>query len=449
MSEIVVEGVRAEGGRVSYDYDYSPDLRRFFADDLVVEYDVDVSDVPERILAIPLVANLCPVAWATGADVYVPRIDETFFHALTDVRSGFETLYPELIRDSTVYAKEVVDGADDAGEAGANAGEATDPEERSDDAGTGVLFSGGVDSLATYLRHREAEPTLLSVHGFDFTFDQDVQWAERRELIRDFGETRGLENRFVRMNMQEFLNLVMLNAHFGEHYDDNWITSVHHGLSLLGTCAPIAAVEGLDTLYIAASHWDGFDHPWGSHPEIDEDVAWANTTVEHDAHHMTRQEKLFEIADYVRAECPDLQLRACSSAGDNCGRCSKCARTEVGLLLAGLDPADHGYEFGPEKFDYIRAQLEEGNWHLGVDDEAFWKDLQNHVDPDGEYPYPGAESFFAWLRDADVEALVDRSTDSGSLGSAQNRAVYAVARNVPYPAYAGLHSAYSAVSDRL
>jgi hypothetical protein len=46
----------------------SRDVRRFFADDTFrAEYDVDVSRVPPAIAVVPVLAHVCPVAWANGA----------------------------------------------------------------------------------------------------------------------------------------------------------------------------------------------------------------------------------------------------------------------------------------------------------------------------------------------------------------------------------------------
>lgn len=433
-ASIVVTDVRTDGQRVEYDYRPSPGVRRFFAEDLAVEYGVDVSEVPESLLVIPLVANLCPVAWATGADVYVPEIDGTFLRALTNVREAFERLHPEFAEDATVYAKQIVEnGADTSRE----------------EARSGLLFSGGVDSVASYVRHRDENPLLVSIHGFDIPAEATDQWAERRAELRAFSDDRGLDHRFVRMNMQSSLNLVMLNAHFGRFYDDNWITSVHHGLGLLGACAPLAEVEDVRTLYIAATHSAEFDHEWGSHPATDGEVAWADTTVEHDAYEWTRQQKLFRIAEYVENEAPNLQLRTCSAVAGNCSRCEKCARTEAGLLLAGLDPANHGYDFDGQTLEYVREQFEAGNWHLGADERFMWRDIQNHADPERAYPYPEATNFFRWLRDADIGALAVRSTNADSTDSVRNRALYAVARHTPAGVYSPLYSAYSYLDDRL
>jgi hypothetical protein len=112
---------RTDGRRVKYEYDLSPGVRRFFSEEFAVEYDVDVGDVPESLLVVPLVAHLCPVAWATGADVYAPRIDGTFLRSLTNVREGFERLHPEFAKDATVYAKEIVENAESNGEGIENA----------------------------------------------------------------------------------------------------------------------------------------------------------------------------------------------------------------------------------------------------------------------------------------------------------------------------------------
>jgi hypothetical protein len=80
-----------------------------------------------------------------------------------------------------------------------------------------------------------------------------------------------------------------------------------------------------------------------------------------------------------------------------------------------------------------------------------WRDIQNHVDPDldREYPYPEAEEFFRWFRNADIDALAARSTDAGSTDSMRNRALYAVARRTPDEVYSPLYSAYSYLNERL
>jgi hypothetical protein len=122
---IVVTDVRTDGRRVEYDYGPSPDVRRFLGEEFAVEYDVNVSEVPESILVMLLVANLCPVAWATGADVYAPRIDGTLLRALPSVREQFERGNWHLGADERFMWRDIQPHADrspdfdrdDAGEA--------------------------------------------------------------------------------------------------------------------------------------------------------------------------------------------------------------------------------------------------------------------------------------------------------------------------------------------
>lgn len=158
---------------------------------------------------------------------------------------------------------------------------------------------------------------------------------------------------------------------------------------------------------------------------------------------MTRQEKLYRIADYVREECPGLEIRTCMRESENCSRCEGCVGTMVGLLLAGLDPAEHGFDPDEDWFEYARAKLERGNWPLSADERFMWQDIQNHIDLDREYPYSDATAFLAWLRDADIDALSATGSRAKTTSSVRNRALYAVVRNTPYPVYSRLYAAYS------
>lgn len=445
MPEIEITDVAVAGGRVEYEYDCSPAVGRFFGEDLAVEYDVDVSEVPESLLVIPCLANLCPVAWATGADVSAPVVDSRFLDALESVREGFEELYPAFVTASEVRADrrvETSDAAFDGGSVGRSSGDGTGQQSSLADSDDAVLFSGGVDSVASYVRHREADPLLVSIHGFDIELDDRTAWAKRAPELRAFGEARGVKNRFIRMNLHSALDVFLLNARFGHHYADDWITSVGYGLSLLGTCAPLTAAEGVDTLRIAASGWDGGEPPGGSHHRIVDEVAWADTTVEHAVYDLTRQDRIERIADYVRQQAPDLRIRSCSREGDNCSECLKCMRTAVGFLLAGLDPADHGYEFDRESFEYVRRRLETDDWRLSDYERLMWRDMQERTNPGDEYPYPEAEAFFAWLRNQNVENLGADPADSN-----RNRALYALAERTPYPVYSGVSSTYRFVDE--
>ena len=496
MQTLVLDAIRTETrpGRttVRYEYDPSGELARFFSSDpFFVSYESDVSAVPDAILAIPWLANVCPVAWVAGADVEVPTIDATFHESLRRVQEAMASLYPELVEGGAVRADEVVhplgdgsryasargDGgrissspeglssddpsdptsaaADPAtpanrpspGGAGAEVHTSQSPGERPPvgddhaamaDVGDGrfdesaLLFTGGVDSLTTYIRHRSEDPYLISMNGADTALDDRETWRRNRAIVESFADDHGLEPLFVETDMHGFLDGSMLRAHYARYLDSTWWASVQHGLGLSGICAPLAYEHGIGDLYIAATHTSDFGEAWGSHPAIDNQVAWSGTRTHHDGYELSRQQKIERIAQYVDAEAPGLTIRSCHSGdgGGNCSRCEKCARTIFGLMLAGLDPERHGYEVDDASFETFRERFEAGDWRLGADERFMWQDLKDHLDPDAEYPHEGAAAFAEWLASTDLDELVDRSADP-----VLARYARLVGRNVPLPVY--------------
>ncbi len=416
---IRLDAVDANGTTLECAIEPSRELRRFFSGEpFRAEYDVSIEDVPEGILAIPALAQLCPVAWTRGADVYVDEVDARFAHALADVEATLRGMYPEFIEGGELYARRTV-GAE--------------PEDRS---GHGLLFTGGVDSTAAYVRRREAAPTPIAVRGWTIGPEpaDDGKWATLRERVSAFAAERGLEAAFVAANPLEALDHPMLLAHFSRHVDGGWYSSVGHGLGLLGLCAPLAYARGMGELSIAATHWEGVDLEWGSRPEIDERVRWTGTDCRHEVYDLTRQERLDLIADYVRTDAPGLALQTCNVRLDgNCSECEKCYRTSIGLRLAGLDPNDHGYRFEDADYRIVREAFEDGSWILGEDERLMWADIRERVRETEPRSAP-ERAFFEWLESVDLGGLVGAA--GRPLG---HRLLQAGARNAPTPVYRGLY----------
>jgi hypothetical protein len=438
---LTVADVRASGSTVRATVDYPRQLRRFFAEDeLVFEYDDSVADVPEGVLAIPALAQVAPVAWSRGVDVHTHTLDRTFLESLARVGKTLIEMYPEFMDGGSISCTEPV---------------SEPPAPSSDDGttetgGSGLLFSGGVDSLASYVRHREEDPTLISVHGWVVSVEEQRRWERTRERISEFAEARGCKQAFVTANMLDVLDTPMLHAHFKRYYDGSWYSSVGHGLGLLALCAPITYRDGLDDIYIAATHTAEFDEPWGSHPDIDDEVEWTGTRCTHDGYELSRQEKLDLIADYAATTDDSFTIRACTrdEAGGNCCACEKCYRTAIGVWLAGLDPGEYGYDLPPDAFERAREGLESGDWLVGEDERFMWADIQRHaadraVARDGGHPVGGdtqfdAADFFAWLQSTDLRALTEQSGPPVS-----DRLLRTLARNLPAPVYERLYPIYA------
>ncbi len=402
------------------------DLERFFTDEpFRIEYDTQIDSVPEGILVIPVLAHVSPVAWATGSDVYVDEVDATFARALEDVKASLLSMY-DFLEGGGLYARETRElepaGTDDHG----------------------LLFTGGVDSTCSYVRHREDDPTLISIRGWTITPEaaDDDDWYHLKRRVGGFADNNGLESQFIDANMLSVLDHAMLLAHFKRYVDGGWYSSVGHGLGLLGLCAPMAYARGMESLWVAATHWDGIDLEWGSRPDIDEYVRWSGTQCHHDAYQLTRQERIDALAAYVR-EGNDLELQTCNIRMDgNCGECEKCYRTAIGLRLSGLNPADHGYEFDHTDYAAVRRAFESGKWILGQDERYMWADIRDRVletDPESA----AERAFFIWLIDADLEELV-----SESKSPLHHRLLRAGARNAPNSVYTTLYPAWKGAKQR-
>jgi hypothetical protein len=425
MNEVTIEHVGATDttltGRVTAD----GRVDRFLSGEpFVADYGVDVSDVPESILTVPVLAHVCPVAWATGATVRVDRVDAAFLETLRHVGERLCEMYPTFMEGGRIVCGEAVEG-DEPGTRDRSA----------------MLFTGGVDSMATYVRHREETPDLISIKGW--VIRDDDRWERNREYFQEFAAAHGVDNRFVESNMLDFLATPLLQAHFQRYLDGAWYSSVGHGLGLLGLCAPLAVATDVGQLYIAATHTGEWTRPWGSHPTIDDHVQWSGTQAVHDGYESTRQEKIETIADYVRSDAPDLTLRTCihSERPENCNDCEKCYRTIVGLLLAGLDPNDHGYAYDAGTVDEIRDGFESGEWVLIPTKEYHWGILQTRANEVETIDAPGATELLTWLRNADFGQYVDQSDRP-----LKHRLVQATARQVPTPVYSTLYPVYRQVA---
>jgi hypothetical protein len=185
--------------------------------------------------------------------------------------------------------------------------------------GTGLFFSGGVDSFFSLLQHRDEITHLIFVRGFD--------------IKRDAAEIEGSvlpAMRAVAAQMNK--TLVEVDTNIREFSDPivDWALD-YHGTAL--AAAALLLTPTLNKVYIAASHSETETFRWGSHLFLDPLYSTEALSLIHDGANATRVEKVAAIADdWVVQQ----SLRVCNKAGAyNCGRCEKCLRTMINLRLAG------------------------------------------------------------------------------------------------------------------
>jgi len=376
------------GTRLLFKLDYSRKLKAYFSSDyFYVEYDEDIDDVDESILYIPVVSALIPFAWATSADIYVRKLDKTFLESLTKVKMVMKKWWPRLPFSTKVNVEEVILN-------------------RSSGIKYGLLFSGGIDSTTSYIRHRDKKPNLIMIHGADVPLSKKEFWRKIKIVYESFAKEEGVDINFIKTNMRQLLNEKLLDAEFGRYGSDlSWWGSFYHGIALLGLCAPLTIAKHIGILLIASTHTHKFKYPWGSHPLIDENISWAGVKVIHDGYNLSRQEKIrYILKRFINDSGRYPPLRVCYSQFRhfNCDRCIKCYRSIIGLTLEGIDPNKCGFNVDSKFFATLKRDFIKGKLKLDDDNFFFFRDIQEHIPEKLDHDLYHSKEFFEWFKDYDL-----------------------------------------------
>jgi len=382
--EIVLDRPHVTCNEIKYRLRFSGPLRKYFINDaFCVRYDsgVDLRDLAPSILTIPLVALTAPIAWAVGADVRLNAIDATYLRSLATVKDVYRSLHSNFSFSGDIRAERAVSN-EFCGDR------------------TGMLFTGGVDSLTSYLRHREKKPDLISVWGLPDIYPFEEEFGDRMWSDADrFARLDGLEVIRIKTDMISNLNRDLLAKEFGLQ----WFRDAAFGLFLLGLCAPVTAARKIETVIIAAGRTQDCKGVCGSLPSIDNNVAWADVGVIHDGYEISRQQKIQylcapENVRYLSA------LRVCWEWAfkKNCGNCEKCMRTIAGLAAGGVDPGNCNFDINETTFPHIKNCFRQGKIALGDMQLFMWRDVQKHIPERVDADIYGSREFLTWLKGYDL-----------------------------------------------
>lgn len=290
-----------------------------------IEYDEDISMVPEAILVIPFLTNVLPVAWLTGAEIFVKNVDKNFFESIPRFRQGFIDMYKSVSFSGKFTADEIVDCSY------APSGQ------------TAAFFSGGVDSYCTLVRNIDNHPGLITIWGSDIALKDLSGWNRVKKATLEAAADFGLKSAFIKSSFRNFINYEALDGEFFDVLHNGWWGGIQHGIGIIGHAAPYAWKHRLSGLYFAAT-LSAVDKnvQWGSYPTVDGEVRFGSCEVFHDSFDYTRQDKIAALARFREKTSLPFKLRVCweSPGGGNCCSCEKCYRTIMGILVSGGDPND-------------------------------------------------------------------------------------------------------------
>lgn len=294
---------------------------------------VRLDTLDEEILCMPFLLNVLPVIWRSGQRYRVRSLDRGLAAALSEVRDAFRRIHPTLSWDGELVADRLH---------GAQATEASGTER------VGLLFSGGADSVYSSVIHRDTPQLLLTILSLlgGYPEENPAARGKAEEHFRSFGRRFGHENAFVSSNLFGYVPASRLLPLWPRPW--RWLIEVQHGLGFAGLAAPVLADRGIRHLLVAACELDHYGLPSGSHPEIVNAIRWTGTRVIVDGVDAKRQEKIRTFHVLVSGHSsPAPSLRPClrpSRGFHNCGVCSKCLQTILGLFAEGADPAMYGFE---------------------------------------------------------------------------------------------------------
>src|SRR5574341_86455 len=220
---IRLSDVRADDNKLVTRLNVSADVKKYFLrDNLVIEYDKNIEDVDESLLVIPALYAIAPVAWAAGADIYVEKLDQTCLNSLQTIKHIFKEWYPKFSFSGNIHVRNLV---------------------RNEFVGRqkSLLFSGGVDSTTSYVRHKDECPILITLLKGENPYSYENEYYDRvRNNIVSFAKNEGTSTHFIKTDLWDtysnFLKNQLLAREFGVI---DWWMNVTYGLVSVGLCAPL------------------------------------------------------------------------------------------------------------------------------------------------------------------------------------------------------------------
>ncbi len=331
-NRVIIDKIHITKNRIIYGYQVEGDWVEAFNLDqnFFIEYNVDISDLPQAVAIVPLLANLLPMSWVYDAEIVCDSCDKAFYESIPHIKQGYINMYPSV----QFGGKLTCDRIEETHAPGTGK--------------SGAFFSGGVDAFHTLISHEKEKPALITLWGADVKLDDTEGWGKVSSHIEGVAESFGLDFIKVKSSFRLFLKEQVLDKKV-EKSKDMWWHGFHHGIGIICHAAPICYMLGIKALYIASSFHisQKGQYTCASDPTIDNFVKFVDADVVHDGYEFTRQNKIEDITQFSKRTGKKIQLRVCwvAPGGTNCCSCEKCFRTIMGIYAQGCNPHDFGFDY--------------------------------------------------------------------------------------------------------
>ena len=399
-SYIKITEVSTNKNRVDFKFETSEDMDKYFIrKHMYSEYmnrpDIDLNSIPKSILIIPIFTNLLPVSWLCDCKLIVDNIDKTLYQSLNNIKEGYSKMYPSLSFKGSIEVKNVEDNTYEYEHESIS------------------LFTYGVDSLTTVLRHLDEKSILTTIWGADIHLSSADSWNNLYPSIDSFSKDFNLENIFIKSDFRQFMDTDVNLKNFLLNLDNNgnWWYTIQHGIALLGQVSVLAYYYRVKHVLIASSHSYAENEflnkkiiPCASSPFLDNEFKFASCSTIHDSYDLSRPDKLDLIMNYSKKSNVNFNLHVCwlSKTGFNCCVCEKCSRTLMYILAKNENPKNYGFDIDDEVLKTIERNFKKNlydkekvpGWSMHPVTLSYWKCNQEAFKENYDY---WKDSSVSWI----------------------------------------------------
>ena len=327
MDGVILKDIKISNNHVDYHFEATGILKPYFSTDtMFIEYQEDMSMVPESILAAPFVANIIPLMWATNTVMWVKELDQTFYDSILRVHDAYQRLYSHFPLKGNLIPANFVDNQLDVKRESL------------------LLFSGGLDANCSYVRIRDTKPLLFNIQGWykKLTDLNEAADADIRDVTA-FARREGVDCTSAKSNFAVVVKESMWQKSIRPQFGDSWWHGFNHSMAFISIAMPLAYKHGIKNIYIASSVPMGEFCMCASHVTTDSEFRFARVgKCIHDGSELVRQEKVRTVVGYQKTIGQPYPMRVCSFNDHNCCECEKCFRTILGLVAEAVDIRDYG-----------------------------------------------------------------------------------------------------------
>ncbi len=346
-----------------------PKLRsQFLTDDFFVEYDPDINleTMSFEILSMPVILNLFSLVWFSGDDYYVDSMDKNLFESFKRLKKLYQFLYPKTGWHGRIIPRKLVDLSPQFEHI------------HKESPYKAMLFSGGLDSTASFFGHKDEKLHLITACGQPDMPLRDPQGFESmQKYIEDLTHTFGHSNSYIRSNYCEIFRWEVVTWMYPDI--NNWRLYAVEGMSWAGLTIPILIAKKCSSLYIPGGGSWYYNIITADIPFVNECINFAGFTLVTDQFDKTRFQKTQLIVDIANQESSKKPfIKACPRySNKSCCKCWKCCSLMMNLLALDEEILDYGFNCTDEQavgstIELLNSKLDHfGAWSL--------KEIQFHA----------------------------------------------------------------------